>query len=292
MDGIKYFAIAGGGGAQGAATPIVTMDRSVYPGCMFVDARWYIKPIRCEELYRRGSDELLVFAGSDHKNPGSLNAVIKLRIENDVLTLTETCAVFVPGGAASGCLEVISIDKPVFCYSCMLNSDTLNDGATASSVRVDETGALAPAGTYAGNVITGYRPPSGKLPDAPEGFLQLLLYLDGVRLPGAPYMETVWFMTSNDTGPAPHEHDFDEFIGFIGTDPRKPEELGAELMFYIGDEPVSVTKSCLVYIPRGVRHSPIIIPKMDRPIIHFSGGNGGDYARRGAASDTNMFNFD
>jgi hypothetical protein len=283
MDGAKYFAIAEGVGAQGAETPIVTMDRSVYPGCMLVDARWYTKPFRSEGLCRRESDTLIVFAGSDYKNPGSLNAVIKLRIENDALTLTETCAVFVPGGAAYGDLAALSIDKPVLCYSCLLNSDALDGGIAAD--------ASAPAGTYAGNVITGYRPPSGKLPDAPEGFLQLLLYLDGVRLPGAPYMETVWFMTSNDTGPAPHEHDFDEFIGFIGTDPRRPEELGAELLFYIGDEPVSVTKSCLVYIPRGVRHSPIIIPKMERPIIHFSGGNGGDYARRGAAADTNMFNF-
>jgi hypothetical protein len=102
-------------------------------------------------------------------------------------------------------------------------------------------------------------------------------------------METVWFKTSNDTGPAPHEHDFDEFIGFIGSDPDRPDELGARIQFYVEDKPVTVTKSCLVYIPRGVRHSPIIIPEMERPIFHFSGGNGGDYARRGAESDTNMY---
>ncbi|MDR1590285.1 MAG: hypothetical protein LBS51_08875 [Oscillospiraceae bacterium] len=284
MDGTKYFAIAEDGGARGAETPIVRMDGRVYPGCMLVDARWYIKPVSAKGLVRRASDELLVFVGSDDKNPGSLNAEIRLRIENDVLTLTETCAVFVPGGAASGDFEVVSVDKPVFRYSCLLNSDTSGEAVPAE--------ASAPAGTYAANVVTGYRPPSGKLPDAPEGFLNLLLYLDGVRLPGAPYMETVWFMTPNDTGPAPHGHDFDEFIGFIGTNPDRPEELGAELQFYIGDEAVTVTKSCLVYIPRGVRHSPIIIPKMERPIIHFSGGNGGDYARRGAVSDSNMFNFD
>jgi hypothetical protein len=253
---------------------------------MRVDARWYRAPSGGGggELYRQESDELMVFAGSDCKNPASLDAVIKLRIENDVLTLTETCAVFVPGGAARGDPEVVSANRPVFCYSCSLNSDVFDGGTPAK--------ASAPAGAYSANVVTGYRPPSGKLPDAPEGFLQLLLYLDSVRLPGAPYMETVWFMTSNDTGPAPHEHDFDEFIGFIGTDPDRPEELGAELVFYIGDEPVTVTKSCLVYIPRGVRHSPIIIPKMERPLIHFSGGNGGDYARRGATADTNMFSFE
>ena len=122
----------------------------------------------------------------------------------------------------------------------------------------------------------------GRIPAAPEGFLTFLLWIDGKKLKGAPYMEAVWFKTSNDTGPEAHAHDFDEFIGFVGTDPEHPEELGAEVQFYIGDEYFTVTKSCLVYIPRGVRHSPILVPKLSRPIIHFSGGNGGDYKREGS----------
>ena len=129
----------------------------------------------------------------------------------------------------------------------------------------------------------------GKLPGAPEGFLTLLLWLDGKKLKGAPYVEAVWFNRTNDTGPAPHEHEFDEFIGFIGSDPQHPEELNAEVRFHIDGDVVSVTKSCLVYIPRGVRHSPILVPRMERPIIHFSGGVGGAYKRVGADGDTNEF---
>ncbi|MDR2665029.1 MAG: hypothetical protein LBC21_01980 [Oscillospiraceae bacterium] len=283
MEGINYFAVAGTPGAKDGKIDVVSIGRDAFPGCMHISASWYTSPSangRSGGLTRGDSDELFVFIGSDPNLPDELNATAELRIENDVLTLTRTCAVFIPGGTARGEAEFKALEKPVFSYVCQLNSDiSLRRPASAS----------APAGTYARNVIEGYRPPSGKMPDAPEGFLQLLLYLDGVRLKGAPYMETVWFKTANDTGPAPHEHDFDEFIGFMGTDCEHPEELGATLRFYIGDEPVTVTRSCLVYIPRGVRHSPIIVPEMARPIIHFSGGNGGDYARRGAQSDTNMF---
>ena len=83
---------------------------------------------------------------------------------------------------------------------------------------------------------------------------------DGKKLKGAPYAEAVWFCTTNDTGPAPHSHeDFDEFIGFIGSDPEDPENLNGEVNFFIEDEMISSTKSCLVYIPRGLRHSPIYI---------------------------------
>jgi len=122
----------------------------------------------------------------------------------------------------------------------------------------------------------------GKLPTAPEGFLTLLLWIDGQKLPGAPYMEAVWFKTSNNTGPEKHTHDFDEFIGFIGSDPTDPSELGAQVEFFIEGEKITITKSCLVYIPRGVEHSPILVPRLDRPVIHFSGGNGGDYVREGS----------
>jgi hypothetical protein len=117
------------------------------------------------------------------------------------------------------------------------------------------------------------------------------VFLDGKRLKGAPYAEAVWFLTTNDTGPAPHTHEnFDEFIGFIGSDPEHPDALNAEIDFYIEDEKITVTKSCLVYIPRGLTHSPIYVPKLQRPIIHFSGGNGGDYARGGGEHrDDNLF---
>ena len=42
-----------------------------------------------------------------------------------------------------------------------------------------------------------------------------------------------------------------------------------------------------VYFVRGML---IQVPRLDRPIIHFSGGNGGDYARGGDKNrDDNLF---
>ena len=93
-------------------------------------------------------------------------------------------------------------------------------------------------------------------------------------------MEAVWFHTTNDNGPETHAHEFDELIGFLGSDPDAPCELNGEITLLLDGETVSFTKSCVAYIPRGITHSPILVPKLDRSLIHFSGGNGGDYARR------------
>jgi hypothetical protein len=71
-------------------------------------------------------------------------------------------------------------------------------------------------------------------------------------------------------------------LSVLSAPTRRTRRSWGEVQFYIGDDYVSVTKSCLVYIPRGIAHSPILVPRLDRPIIHFSGGNGGDYKREGS----------
>ena len=275
----KYFALAGmtaparvGVEPDDAHVYSVSMDGSLIEGCMFSEACWFVKPFSRESFFKHDSDELLVFIGSDPNDPENLNSEIELSIENDKLTFNRTSIVFVPAQTAHGRIKVKNVTKPVFHYTCHMNKDKYEEIPAV---------ATAPKGTYANNRIEKYAPVDGKLPEAPPGFLTLLLWIDGRKLSGAPYMEAVWFLTSNDTGPVEHTHDFDEFIGFVGTDTEKPEELGAEITFFIGGEAVTVTKSCIVYIPRGIRHSPILVPTLDRPVIHFSGGNGGDYLRKG-----------
>lgn len=280
MSTVKFFAFAAPD-ARGVIPPvsgdaraeIVTLDKKSVEGCIFGNANWIIKPYKREGFFKHNSDVLLMFAGCNQRDPENLNAEIELWIENDKLVLTKTCIVFVPAGAAYGNMEAKNVRKPVFNYICHVNTDTYEEIPAE---------ATASPGTYANNYVEKYAPVDGRLPTAPEGFLTLLLWIDGKKLSGAPYMEAVWFNTPNDTGPENHTHDFDEFIGFFGSDPEHPDDLGAELSFEIGDEVITVTKSCLVYIPRGLGHSPILVPKLERPIIHFSGGNGGDYIRKGS----------
>jgi hypothetical protein len=52
-------------------------------------------------------------------------------------------------------------------------------------------------------------------------------------------VECVWFWPTDKqdkASPAPHTHDYDEVIGFFGTDPNDLCDLGAEIEFYIDGE--------------------------------------------------------
>ncbi len=289
MSNIKYFALAGQGNPvktrvepKNARVNAVWMDEAIIKGCMFNEASWFLKSCKEPGLVKHNSDKVIFLLGGNPDKPERLNATVDLWIENDKLTLTNTCAVFVPEGAAHGNLEVKDLEFPFFYYECHLNTD---------KYEVFPAEATAAPGTCSKYYVERYERPDGTFPEAPEGFIKFLVYLDGKRLKGAPYAEAIWFCDTNDTGPAPHSHDdFDEFIGFIGTDPDHPEELNAEVSFFIEDEKISITKSCLIYIPRGLTHSPIFVPRLDRPIFHFSGGNGGDYARKGDEHrNDNMF---
>ena len=100
-----------------------------------------------------------------------------------------------------------------------------------------------------------------------------IAWLDKEIIPGAFYLECLWFFEGSGTNRVEaHTHDFDEVIAFFGSDPQNPNDLGAVAEVRIGDEVHTVTKSCLIFVPKGLKHGPIDFKKIDRPIIHFACG--------------------
>jgi hypothetical protein len=106
-----------------------------------------------------------------------------------------------------------------------------------------------------------------------------MAYLDGLIIPGGIYAECAWFRKPTSYSPPPHMHDFDEVLAFFGSNPDDPENLCGEVELWLDDEKHVLTRSCLVFIPKGLQHCPMHIRRADRPIFHFSTGNATDYKR-------------
>jgi hypothetical protein len=101
-----------------------------------------------------------------------------------------------------------------------------------------------------------------------------LAYLGSDVIPNAPHMGCMWFLPRQRTldekpGVEAHVHDYDEILGFYGVDPYNPTELFAEVEFWIENERYMLTKSCTIYIPKGLKHCPMWIRRLDKPIFHF-----------------------
>jgi hypothetical protein len=106
-----------------------------------------------------------------------------------------------------------------------------------------------------------------------------LLWMDDSVIKGAFYLECNWFHKPTQFSPKPHTHEFDEVLAYIGMDPEKPNDLNGEVEFWIEDEKLTVTESCIIYVPKGLTHCPMHIRRADRPIFHFSCGMAENYVR-------------
>jgi len=121
------------------------------------------------------------------------------------------------------------------------------------------------------------------LPWKEVGPRRRIAWLDDSVIEGSFYVDCAWYCPGewkDEPAVDAHTHSFDEVIGFFGTDPENPEELGGEIELWLGDEKYVFTKSFLVYVPKGLSHCPLIVRKVYRPIFHFTTGPGGKYDRR------------
>ena len=245
---------------------IATLDASVHPGCPFNDAVWYTKEGKGTGLIKHENDLLLMFIGSNFEDRDDLGAEVIYRIENDILTLNKSCFVFIPAGKAHGLVEVRSLRRAFVSNICFYQTDVY-----------EETPAEAhdPEGTYLKNVIEGYIPVQNKeMP--PEGWWPTI-WIDAKKLEGAPYMEALWFGKEKFWGPETHTHNFDEVLAFFSPDPDRPGDLPGEIHYDVNGETLKSVTSFYLFIPAGTPHSPIFVPRITHPVIHFSGGGHEEY---------------
>ena len=110
----------------------------------------------------------------------------------------------------------------------------------------------------------------------------IVLYVDENIIPGAFYLNAALIWKASDRGSPGivHSHDdYDEYVGFLGSNPEDPNDLCGEVELWLDDEQYRLTRSCLVFIPKGLKHCPMLVKRLDRPIFHFSAGTSGAYVK-------------
>lgn len=96
-----------------------------------------------------------------------------------------------------------------------------------------------------------------------------LLSVDGEIIKDMFYLDCVWLWkgSSEDILEEPHAHDFDEVIGFIGSNREDPQDLGGKITIWLDGEKHVLSKTCLIFVPAGARHCPIIFNRIDKPVF-------------------------
>jgi hypothetical protein len=104
-----------------------------------------------------------------------------------------------------------------------------------------------------------------------EEWNHLILWIDDKVVPGSFQMNCCWYVKVPDNQPYfQHKHDVPEIIGLFGSDHQNPHDMGGEVEFWMEDEKFMINKSCMIFVPAGVKHCPLYLKRVDRPIFHFT----------------------
>jgi len=135
---------------------------------------------------------------------------------------------------------------------------------------------------YGKYIVTELKVPQEKQKIAAEyaKFATRILWMDDNVVEGAFHMNTAWYLKSATTlEDKPHTHDTDEIIGFFGNNAQDPYDLGGEIEIWLEDEKHILTRTCMIFVPAGMKHCPLIFRRVDRPIFHFTTVTGGKYIK-------------
>jgi hypothetical protein len=135
---------------------------------------------------------------------------------------------------------------------------------------------------YSKYIVSELKMPKSKQKIAEEysKYAKRILWLDDQVVEGAFHMNTAWYLKAATTlENTPHTHDSDEIIGFFGNNPEDPSDLGGEIEIWLEDEQHIITKSSLIFVPADMKHCPLILRRVDRPIFHFTTVPGGQYIK-------------
>jgi hypothetical protein len=97
-----------------------------------------------------------------------------------------------------------------------------------------------------------------------------IAYLGNAMFKPGFHAECMWYHAASDARVEAHTHDSNEVLGFIGGDPNDYHNLNGVIELWLDDEKYILTRSCMVFVPKGLKHGPMIIIRVDKPMLHFS----------------------
>ena len=127
--------------------------------------------------------------------------------------------------------------------------------------------------------------PSYRVP-VDSQYVKKITHVDKDTVPGGKfYNEMMWILPgfgADQAGDNPnfkeeHTHEFGELMCFYGFNYDDIMDLGAEIEFWIDGEKHIITESFTAFIPAGVKHGPLTIRNVKRPIAHLIACDTGEY---------------
>jgi len=108
------------------AQRILWMDGNVVPGAFQMNTAWYHSVPERDPIFPEHEhpyDEIIGFFSNDPENPYDLGAEIDFAVDGEMHKITKSTLLFVKGGQSHGPMHIKKVDRPVFHFSVVMNTE-------------------------------------------------------------------------------------------------------------------------------------------------------------------------
>jgi hypothetical protein len=220
-------------------------------------------------------DEIILHWGLDSATPQDLGSEIELYIAGQPITFNTTTAVFVPREVPHGPLTWRKFNHPHIQMSVVFGTGNTREIWGNSGVKEAKKEWPQKTAHFDYEQYVVRNPVREMLGGAKITNRQIptMTYMSKHQVIGANYyLEFGWVYGIPQPNPhiPEHMHSFDEILLHISGDPQNPENLGGEIEYYIGGQPLTFDTSSVLFLPKGLKHSPIIWKKFQKPHIEMA----------------------
>ncbi len=266
------------GGTKNRQSPTMTMmSNKQVPGCnYYIEPGWiYGIPDPNPSLHEHvhDFDEIVMHMGGDYRIPQVLGGEVEFYVGGQPITFNTSTAFYIPKGTPHGPVIWKKFQFPHLQMAIMCGTGSAGEAWDTSGIHKEKI--KLPKKTrdfdYEQYVV---RSP---LREAGAEFTAgrtspTLTYMSSLQVPGAKYyIEYGWTFgmpVSKIAGPGMPEmvhHNCDEIVLHLGGDPENPEDLGGEVEFCVGGQPLTFDTTSALYIPRGLKHGPLRLKEYRKP---------------------------
>jgi hypothetical protein len=257
--------------------PMTFISNTLIPGVnYYVEMGWITGlPVPNISVYEHTHqfDQVLLFWGGDVNTPQDLGGEIECYIGGQQIVFNTTTAMFIPAGTPHG---PFIWRKFRFPHNQMTMTIGTGDAAIARKGIFENNEKGLPQKKdnfdYEQYVVRSPMREAGLGVYKRGRQAPTMTYMSSIQINKAKcYIEFGWIWGEVEPSiPEMRHNKFDEIVLHIGSNPERPEDLGADLEMGMDGHLMSFNTSCALFIPKGLRHGPNHYKTARKPYIEIA----------------------
>ncbi len=268
------------GGTKNRQSPTMTMlSNKQVPGCnYYIEPGWiYGIPDPNPSLHEHVHefDEIVMHWGGRPETPQVLGGEIEFYVGGQPITFNTSTTFYLPKGTPHGPVIWKKFDYPHLQMAIMCGTGSAGEawGESGISKTKDRLPVKTKDFDYEQYAVRSPMREAGREFTAGRT-VPTLTYMSSLQVPGVKYyIEFGWTTgmpvskATRHAMPEMAHKNCDEIVLHIGGYPANPEDLGADMEFSVGGQPLRFNTTSALFIPRGLRHGPIKCLEFRKPHI-------------------------